>query len=152
MKRAEIGGARARRFLREHSPDIQGLAVQIPYAELRLASANKLPRAPGSRSKEAGKRVRAKRSCPPTARHKSQALRRTVADIAAAQSTSPDQQLVVVQRLAADLAEHLDQVLDLQALALVAADVEHDLAGMEHDGAVAEVERLAHRVRHHHRR
>lgn len=63
---------------------------------------------------------------------------------------SADQQFIIIESLASDLAEHVDEILDLQALAFVAADVENDLARVEHDRAVAEIESLAHRVRHHH--
>src|SRR5690606_15484104 len=53
---------------------------------------------------------------------------------------STEQQRIVGELLAANLFEHVQQILDPHATALVARDVEHHLALMQHDRALAHVE------------
>src|SRR2546427_1942483 len=59
---------------------------------------------------------------------------------------SGQQQLVVVELLAAGLFEHVQQVLDTHAFALGALDVEDHAALVQHHGAGTVVERLAQAV------
>ena len=64
-------------------------------------------------------------------------------------SDLPQKQRVVGQRLAAVLGEEREQVGHVEALTLLAGDVEHDPAFVQHHDAVAVIERLAHRVGDH---
>src|SRR5690606_9910038 len=59
-------------------------------------------------------------------------------------------QAVIRQRFAPDALEHVQQVWNIQPLTFRARYIEHHITLMQHDGTLADIERLTHAVRDHH--